>query len=108
MFADYVIHTADGAGNNIGWIVGATLGTVRNPGSWAARYAYARLEADAVAGGFSNSTFIGGTNGRGHILGLDYRISPQAIGGLAYYLNERNIGDLTEYRRFQADLNFRF
>ncbi|MHB9029302.1 MAG: putative porin [Candidatus Latescibacterota bacterium] len=109
LYADLVTNTADGAEDNNGWIAGATLGRLGAPGSWAIRYAYERLEANAVVGAFTNSDFIGGgANGQGHIFGLDLQLSGQTAGSLTYYLNERGIDSDIEYHRFQADLNFRF
>jgi hypothetical protein len=108
-YANFVMNRAEDADDNEGWIAGVILGGLNAPGSRALRYAYERLEANAVIGAFTNSDFVGGgTNGRGHIFGFDCQFSAQAAGSLTYYLNERGIGSDTRYHRFQADLNFRF
>lgn len=109
LHVEVVTNIAGDVEEDLGWSAGLTLGRLKAPGSWSVRYQYVRLEADAVVGAFTNSDFIGGgTNGKGHIFGVDYQISAPVGGALTYYLNQRGIEDGLEYHRFQADLNIRF
>lgn len=108
-YFQYVENAAGDVPDNRGWQVGATLGGLGAPGTWAARWYYQRLERNAVIGAFTNSDIAGGgTGNKGHALGLDYQISRRTFAGLTGYFTRRGIDNGIPYNRYQADINVRF
>lgn len=95
-----------------GWLVGATLGKAKDPGSWQFGYSYRVVEADAVVGAMNDSDFInGGTGGRGHKWGYAYQLAENVQAALTYLHNEDDSTSSTrdlDYRRLQADLILKF
>ena len=110
LFADYVVNTeADGA--DTGFALGASLGEIAGRGTWRVGYAYQDLEADAVVGTFADSDFAGGgTDGKGHVVELNYGVRDRLVLGLRYFLNERGAeaGNEHDYNRLQADVVFNY
>lgn len=108
VFGSYVQNAAATTSEDTGWLIGCKFNKAKKPGSWELSYNYRDLEADAVIGVFSDSDFIGGgTNGKGHQLGLKYQLAKNLQGGLTYFLNQRGSNN-DDYRRLQADLNLKF
>ena len=110
LFGNYVMNTAPGAKEDRGWLAGLTVGKCKVPHSWAFRYNYRDIEADAVLGVFTDSDFIGGgTDGRGHEIGFDYQIAKHCKAGVSYFYNKREISSGEKgYHRLQLDLVFKF
>jgi len=110
LFGDYVVNTACGVREGRGWLAGLTVGKCKVPNSWAFRYNYRDIEADAVLGAFTDSDFIGGgTDGRGHEIGFDYQIAKHWRAGVTYFHNERKLSSGEKgYQRLQLDLIFKF
>lgn len=110
LFADYVVNgEADDA--DTGFALGASLGEVTHARTWRLGYAYQDLEADAVIGTFTDSDFAGGgTDGKGHVVELNYGLKDRLVLGLRYFLNERgaNAGNEHDYNRLQADVVFNY
>jgi hypothetical protein len=110
VFADYVVNTEAGDVDT-GFALGASLGEVTGPRSWRVGYVYQDLEADAVVGTFTDSDWAGGgTDGRGHVLELNYGFRDRLVLGLRYFLNERgeDAGNEHGYNRLQADVQFNY
>jgi hypothetical protein len=107
VFFDFVSNSSPDD-ENTGWLTGFAAGKCKEPGSWAMRYSYRDLGRDAVPGAFTDSDFRGGgTDGRGHELGLDVQIAGPSKFSATYFVNEtgaRNNG----YDRLQLDLNVKF
>jgi hypothetical protein len=111
IFGNVVQNTVASTSEDEGWLIGFKLNKCKAPGSWDFRWNYRDLEADAVLGAFTDSDFIGGgTDGKGHELGLNYQLTKNIQAGLTYFVNERNrgAGSNDDYRRLQADLQFKF
>lgn len=111
LFGNYAHNTVARTNEDDGWLIGFMLNKAREPGSWDFRYNYREIEADAVLGAFSDSDFAGGgTNNRGHEFGLNYQLTENLQAGLTYFLNERDRSTTTDddYRKLQADLQFKF
>jgi hypothetical protein len=107
VFGDYAKNTLVHSKGK-GWLVGFKLNKAKEPGSWEFGYNYRDLEADAVLGAFSDSDFIGGgTDGKGHEVGVKYQLYKNIQAALSYFVNERD-DDNDDYRRLQADLIFKF
>jgi len=110
LFADYVVNTeADDV--DAGFAVGASFGEVTRPGTWRVSYAFQELEADAVIGTFTDSDWAGGgTDGTGHVVEFNYGFRDRLVFGFRYFLNERgeDAGDLHDYNRLQADVQFNY
>lgn len=96
---------------DVGWAVGFTLGDTATKGSWAIRYVYEDLEADAVPGLFSDSDFGGGgTDVQGYIFGGAYALTDRVNLALTWFSNEtgQSTGTDRDYERLQVDLNLRY
>jgi hypothetical protein len=110
LFADYVDNTeADDA--DTGFALGASLGEVTGPRTWKIGYVYQDLEADAVIGTFTDSDWAGGgTDGKGHVLELNYGFRDRLVFGFRYFLNDRgeDAGNEHDYNRLQADVQFNY
>ena len=110
LFADYVVNT-EASDQDTGFAVGASFGQVAKRGDWRFGYAYQDLEADAVIGTFTDSDFAGGgTDGKGHVVELNYGFRDRLVFGLKYFLNERGAatGNEHDYNRLQADVVFNY
>jgi hypothetical protein len=110
VFADYVVNTeADEA--DTGFSLGASLGEVTGPRTWRVGYVYQELEADAVIGTFTDSDWAGGgTDGKGHVVELNYGFRDRLVFGFRYFLNDRgeDVGNEHDYNRLQADVQFNY
>ena len=108
IYGDYVTNQEVDT-DNTGWMAGITYGKLKNPRDWALRYAYRKLEKDAVVGAFSDSDFIGGgTNGEGSVYGFDYQISKNCSTAVTYFANTKGMTNGTDYNRLQIDLNYKY
>ena len=100
VFGNYVKNIAANSSNK-GWLVGFS-GKLK---SFDFRYDYRKLEKDAVVGIFTNSDFIGGgTNGKGHVLGISVPIGENAKAGITYFLNKKGFENGESYNRLQVDI----
>jgi hypothetical protein len=109
LFGNWVTNAAADSEDQ-GWLVGFTVGELREVGSWMLRYNYRDVEKDAVLGIFTDSDFRGGgTDARGHEIGIDYQVWENGEAGVTLFLNDI---DLTtgkhDYSRLQLDLAFKF
>jgi hypothetical protein len=110
VFADYAVNTeADEV--DTGFALGGSVGEVTGPRTWRIGYAYQDLEADAVIGTFTDSDWAGGgTDGKGHVVELNYGFRDRLVFGLRYFLNDRgeDAGNEHDYNRLQADVQFNY
>ncbi len=108
VYGSFVKNLSSATSKDTGWLVGCTFNKAKDPGSWELSYDYRVLEADAVLGAFSDSDFIGGgTDGKGHTFSFKYQLAKNLQSCLKYFLNE--VGSENDaYRRFQADIVFKF
>jgi hypothetical protein len=107
---DYVTNTAADS-LDTGWLAGIRINKVKDPGSWAFRYIYRKLEKDAVVGTFTDSDFRGGgTDARGHEIGGSYQLAKNSTISLTYFINEigLELDDPIDFKRLQADLQLKF
>lgn len=96
---------------NTGWLIGLRAGKAKKPGSWAFRYIYRNVEADAVVGMFTDSDFRGGgTDAKGHELGGSLQLADKTTFSLSYFFNEIGLeaDETTDFKRLQADLQLKF
>lgn len=109
-YADFVQNTAKDVVEKQGWLAGVKLGKVKDPGSFEIRWNYRRIRNDAVLGIFNDSDFIGGgTDGKGHELGVDIQVAKHMMAAATYFINERSLtygGE--DFNRLQLDLNLKF
>ena len=109
LFADYVVNLAEDVDDNRGWLAGVSAGRLSDPGSFAFRYTYRRIEADAVVGVFTDDDFGGGgTNASGHEVNFDYQAGTHAMLGATWYANQKGLADGADYHRLMLDFSFRF
>ncbi|MBD3403245.1 hypothetical protein GF420_10150 [candidate division GN15 bacterium] len=108
LFGDFVFNTTV-AEERTGWMLGVVAGRGRSASPWRFYYSYRVLRADAVIGLFSDTVFRGGgTDGRGHEIGLGYRIGHHLETQLLYFNNEQGADGGPVYRRLQLDLTATF
>lgn len=87
---EYIVNTgADGASDaDEGFAAGISLGESDSPGEWKFYYQFQRVEQDAVFSPFAQDDFLRSTNFRGHVLGVDYRVT-ERLGVRAWGLVSR-------------------
>jgi hypothetical protein len=113
LIADFVHNTEASSGDDSGFQAGFGVGGGKNAGDLGFRYAYERLETDAVISAFSDSDLgDGGTNIRGHVVQVTWQIiAPLQFGSTAYFTEPienvpgRKSNTLT---RWQVDLLAKF
>lgn len=115
VFGDYVLNTATGTNHKEAWLVGAKVGKCKKPGSWELKYNYRQVEQDSVMGAFTDSDFRGGgTDARGHEIGVGCQVWEQIKTSVSYFNNERNLADRTasnhkdDYHRLMFDVQIKF
>jgi len=110
VFADWLQNTEVDAFDTA-YAIGVKLGKTSAPGSWDFAWIYQDIEADALIGTFSNSDFSGGgTDASGQLFTGKYVVAKNWTAGFTYFLNEtdKRAGADNDYRRLQADLQFKF
>lgn len=76
LFSDYVINVDGPDDDNLGWLVGATIGDGNSDMPIIFTYTYRNLDRDAVVGAFSFADFGGGTtNAQGHTIDLELAVN---------------------------------
>jgi hypothetical protein len=115
IFGDYIVNTRTGYEDKEAYLAGIRLGKCKNPGSWAIHYNWREVQKDALLGVFTDSDFRGGgTDARGHEIGLSIQVWHQIVLATTYFNNETSISDHTaagyqdDYHRFQVDLKLKF
>jgi len=109
VFADVLVNNGAESDEDTGYLVGASVGKCKAPGSWAFAYNYRDLEADCEVGVLSDSTFAGGGTGvRGHKLSLAYQVAKGCSFGVNYMIGEQVQEDTTDYDVLLAEFNFKF
>ncbi len=109
VFGDFVVNTATGDDDKTAWLVGASLGKLKNPWDWALRYNYREVEADAILAAFTDSDFKGhGTDGKGHEVGADLMVLKNVSTGVTYFYNRTAIDHGKDYHRVQVDFSVKF
>lgn len=78
-------------------------------GSWKAFYFRKRIETDATFGALTDSDFGGGgTNHKGHILGIQFGLNKYASLGIKYIRTDEIERTQNRFDTFQADLQMKF
>jgi hypothetical protein len=107
---DYVNNSAADS-LNTGWLAGLRAGKTKKPGSWAFRYIYREVEADAVVGAYADSDFRGGgTDAEGHEIGGALQLADNTAFKLSYFINKIGLqaDKKADFRRLQVDLQLKF
>ncbi|MHC4518942.1 MAG: putative porin, partial [Planctomycetota bacterium] len=110
VFGTWVQNTAAVTDGDTGWLVGATVGKAKDPGSWQFGYDYRDIERDAVLAVWNDSDFNAGrTGGKGHVFRGAYQAFKNVQLALTYFLSEITYTDPDlDYERIQADLKLKF
>jgi hypothetical protein len=96
---------------NTGWLAGLRVGKAKKPGSWAFRYIYRKVEADAVVGAFTDSDFRGGgTDAEGHEIGGELQLVDNTAFNVSYFINKIGLqaDKKADFKRLQVDLQLKF
>ena len=109
-FGDFVKNTAEGVSGDLAWLVGTKIGKAKEPLSYGIRYLYRRVKEDAVLGAFADSDFVGGgTDAKGHEIGLDFQVLKNVMFAFTYFPNERRLtSGGQDFHRMFFDFNFKF
>jgi len=110
--ASYAYNTLADNGQDTAWLVGASVGKVKQPGDMSFDYNYRKLDADSVLGQFADSDSCGGgTDCSGHYFRVKYRAMRNLDTALIYFANERDEfvdGQAQDYSRIFLDLQAKF
>lgn len=107
----HATRNSDAPTEDMGYAVGATLGSAKKDGEMEFSWTFQDVEADAVVGTFNDSDFGGGgTDSDGHLLKAKYAVSKKIILGGTLFLNnvDRFQGTEHDYSRLQLDVEFKF
>ncbi len=109
VMADFVTNTAADS-LDFGWLVGIRAGKTSKPGSWAFRYIYREVEADAIVGIYTDSDFRGGgTDAKGHEVGGSLQIARNTTFSVTYFDNKIGLDKAESgFQRLQVDLQLKF
>lgn len=127
VWGEYLNNPAARAANE-GWAVGLTLGKLARKGSWELSYKYERLEADAwyeelpdddfgafyqtpLGGSGLGAGYFGGTNVRGHVARLNYRLADSLTFSTTWFLTrlvESPAGALSDASHLFVELMWSF
>ena len=101
---------ARGGDTSLGWLIGATYGKCKAPGSWLVRYSYRDIETDAVFAALTDGDFAGGgSGGKGHEITFAYQVAKNVRAEATYNNNDRQVGaNQGIYHRLQLDMVFKF
>jgi hypothetical protein len=108
-YGSYTVNQ-DADTDDTGYIVGLTLGTAKDPGSFELGYNWRSLEKDAVLGGLTDSdSFGGGTNGEGSKFTAKYQLAKNWQLAGTYFMDNKDPDNAdTSYDRLQLDINAKF
>lgn len=103
-----VVSNGDADSAKTGFLVGASIGQAKKTGSAMFRYNYRKVERDAVVGAFTDSDFGGGgTDRKGHEIGLDVMASSKVKLGATVFLVKKGLENSTDHNILQLDANFK-
>lgn len=108
LYADLVKNVAEDVDKSLGWLLGLTLGSAKKSGDFQIDYSYRKTEKDAVPAMINDSDFHGGgTDNKGHKIGLRYVFFDKICLGAAYS-STRGLKDNSKLDRFQVDMVVEF
>lgn len=110
LFFDYANNIRCNTGSDTAWLTGFTVGRNKKPGDWQLGYSYRTVEADSIVGVLAERTFGGGgTDVKGHTLGIGYRVSEDVNLSAAYIKAHRTRNGTTyEHDVVLTDLVLKF
>ena len=108
-FAELLSNTVASSSEETGYLVGASVGKCKKPGSLQFAYNFRDVDADATPAALMESIFGGGgSNVKGHKLSVGCQIAKNWKCGANYMMAERTRATTTEHDVFQFDLNYKF
>jgi len=96
-----------------GWLAGIKIGKCKKKNSWEIKYVYRRVEADAVVAAITDSDFRGGgSDAKGHEIGIGYQILDYCKAGFTFFNNDIGLNlhgdeEKTSFKRYQFDIQFK-
>ncbi len=92
-----------------GWLIGIYFNKIKETGDWDFRYLYRELKKDAVVGLFADSDFRGGgTDARGHEIGVNYQLMGKTTFAVTYFYNQIGLENSVDFQKLQVDLKMKF
>ena len=109
VLGNYVLNTV-ASDDDTAWQAGLKVGKVTEKlGSWEAAYYYKRVESDALFGAITDSDFGGGgTNHKGHKLGLRVGLNKYAEAGVSYSRTDEIDGTQNKLNTLQVDASVKY
>ena len=110
VFGDYVYNAQAESDDDTAFLVGVSLGKLKDPGSWSLAYNYRDLEADSLLGVLADATFGGGgTDVKGHKVSLSVQLAKNTQVGATYMMADRTRGGSTaDFDVGMVDFTFKF
>lgn len=110
VFGDYIVNTQAESDDDTAFLVGASVGKLKDPGSWSLAYNYRDLEADSLLGVLAEATFGGGgTDVKGHKVSLSVQVAKNTQVGATYMMADRTRGGATaDFDVGMVDFTFKF
>lgn len=103
IYIDYVTN-GEAKTNDTGYLAGFSVGK-----KFKFSYNYRQVEADAVVGVFTDSDFKGGgTDGKGHEIGLAYSPTKKTKFGFSHFMNKTAVKNGQDYTRSMLDFSLKF
>jgi hypothetical protein len=108
-FGELLINSGAVSDLDRAFLIGASVGKCKDPGSWQFAYNYRDLEADSTVAALVDSTFAGGGTGvKGHKLSVGYQVAKNWTCNFNYMIGERVRAATTDYDVLQLEVNFKF
>ena len=110
VFGDYITNTQAESDDDTAFLVGASVGKLKDPGSWSLAYNYRDLEADSLLGVLAEATFGGGgTDVKGHKVSLSVQVAKNTQVGATYMMADRTrSGATADFDVGMVDFTFKF
>ncbi len=87
IYGEYIQNTESNLVNNKGYLIGISLGNLKEKGDFEFGYNYRRIEADATMAILSDSDINGGgTSLKGHKINFGYQVSKNSSLGVTYFI----------------------
>ncbi|HOM26690.1 MAG TPA: putative porin, partial [bacterium] len=89
LYADYLKNIESGVREDKGYLIGFSIGKLKEKNDWKFEYNYRKIDADATLAIFSDSDINGGgTDLKGHKIGFVYQVNKNSSFGITYFIGK--------------------